>query len=82
MVDALKDVADVVVHCSHSVQPFFCSGRGEFIVVIEVYGGWINAIETSIMGEFVGSGGCVIIGKFYETQAYSPAVLPIVEVDT
>ena len=64
MVDALEDVVDVVVHCSHSVEPFFCSGRGEFIVVIEVYDAWIKAIETSIRGKLVGSGGCGIIGKF------------------
>ena len=64
MVDALEDVVDVVVHCSHSVEPFFCGWRGEFVVVIAVCGAWINAIETPIRGEFVGSGGCGIIGKF------------------
>ena len=64
IVDALEDVVCMVVHCSHSVEPFFCSRGGEFVVVIEVYGGWIKAIETSIRGEFVGSGGCGIIGKF------------------
>ena len=66
MVDALEDVVDVVVHGSHSVEPFFCSGGGEFVVVIEVHSAWIKAIETSIRGEFVGSGGCGIIGKFCE----------------
>ena len=66
MVDALEDVVDVVVHSSHSVEPFFCGGGGEFVVVIEVYGAWIKAIETSITGEFVGSGGCGIVGKFCE----------------
>ena len=64
MVDALEDVVDVVVYCSQSVEPFFCGWRGEFVIVIEVYGAWIKAIETSISGEFVGSGGCSIIGKF------------------
>ena len=64
MLDALEDVVDVVVHGSHSVELFFCGWRGEFVVVIEVYGAWIKAIETSIRGEFVGSGGCSIIGKF------------------
>ena len=64
MVDALEDVVDVVVHYSHSVEPFFCGRRGEFVVVIKVYGASIKAIETSIRGEFVGSGGCGIIGKF------------------
>ena len=38
MVDALEDVVDVVVHSSNSVEPFFCGGGGEFVVVIEVYG--------------------------------------------
>ena len=66
MVDAFEDVVDMVVHCSHSVEPFFCSRGGEFVVVIEVYGGWIKAIETSIRGEFVDSGGCGIVGKFCE----------------
>ena len=64
MVDTFEDVVDVVVYCSHSIKPFYCGGRGEFVVVIEVYGAWIKAIETSIRGEFVGSGGCGIIGKF------------------
>ena len=64
MVDVFEDVMDMVVYCSHSVQTFFCSGGGEFVVVIEVYGAWIKAIETSVRGEFVGSGGCSIIGKF------------------
>ena len=66
MVDVLEDVVDVVVHGSHSVEPFFCDGGGEFVVVIEVYGAWIKAIETSMRGEFVGSGGCGIVGKFCE----------------
>ena len=66
MVDTLEYVVDGVVHCSHSVEPFFCSGVGEFVVVIEVYGVWIKAIETSVGREFVGSGGYRIIGKFCE----------------
>ena len=64
MVDPLEDVVDVVVYYSHSVEPFFCGWRGEFAVIIEVYGAWIKAIETSMRAEFVGSGGCGIIGKF------------------
>ena len=66
MVDALEDVVDVVVHGSYSVELFFCGRGGEFVVVIEVYGAWIKAIETSIRGEFVCSGGCGILGKFCE----------------
>ena len=58
MVDALEHVVDVVVHYSHCVVAFFCSGRGELVVVIEVYGAWIKAIETSPSRECVGSGGC------------------------
>ena len=65
MVDMLEDVVDMVVHCSYSVGPFFCGGRGEFIVVVEVYGVWIKNIETSVGGEFVGSSGSSIVGKFY-----------------
>ena len=64
MVDTFEDVVDMVVHGSHSVEPFFCGGRGEFVVVIEVYGAWIKAIETSIREEFVGRSGCSIVGKF------------------
>ena len=66
VVDSFEDIVDVVMHCSHSVKPCFCSGGGEFIVVIEVYSVWIKAIETSIWGEFVGRGGCSIVGKFCE----------------
>ena len=64
MLDALEDVMDMVVYCSHSVEPFFCGWRVEFVLVIEVYGAWIKAIETSIRVEFVGSGGRGIVGKF------------------
>ena len=64
MVDMLENIVDMVVHCSHSVKPFFCDGGGKFVVVIEVYGVWIKAIETSVGGEFVHSGGCGITGKF------------------
>ena len=66
MVDAFADVVDMVVYRSHSVEPFFCGGGGEFIVVIKVYGVWIESIETSIRGELAGSGGCGIIGEFCE----------------
>ena len=38
VVDSFEDVVDVVVHSSHSIEQFFCSGRGEFVVVIKVYG--------------------------------------------
>ena len=72
---------DLVVHYSHSMEPFFCSGGGEFIVVIEVYGEWLKATETSAGGEFVGSGSCSNIGKFCERSPCLPTVLPIVTVD-
>ena len=38
MVDTFKYIVDVVVHYSYSVEPFFCWGGGEFVVVVEVYG--------------------------------------------
>ena len=37
IVDVLEDVVDVVVHCSHSREAFFCGRGGEFVVIIEVY---------------------------------------------
>ena len=66
MLDAFEDVVDMVVYCSHSIKPFFYGGGGEFVVVIEVYGAWITALETSVGGEFVGRGGCSIVGTFGE----------------
>ena len=57
---------NMVLHCSHSFQPFFCGRRGEFVVVIEVYGVCIKAIVGSVWGEIVGSGGCWMVGKFCE----------------
>ena len=74
IIDALEDVVNVVVQCSPSVELFFCGGRGEFVVVIEVYVAYIKAIETSIRGEFVGSGGCSIIDKFCERWPCLPGV--------
>ena len=64
MVDMHEDVVDMVVHCSHSVEPFFCSWGEEFVVVVEAYGARIKAIENSVAVEFLGSGGCSVIGKF------------------
>ena len=64
VVDSFEDVVDVVMHCSHSVEPFLCNRVGEFVVIIKVYNGWIKTRETSVEGEFVGSGGCGIITKF------------------
>ena len=66
MVNTFEYFMHVVVHCSHSVEQFFCSGRAEFVLGIEVYGTWIKAIEASAWGEFVGSSGCSIVGKFCE----------------
>ena len=36
VVHALQDVVDVVELGSHSVRTFFCGGREELVVVIEV----------------------------------------------
>ena len=64
VIDSFEEVVDIVMHCSHSVELFFCSGGGEFVVVIQVYDTCIKGIEASVGGEFVGSGGCGIVGKF------------------
>ena len=64
MVNTLEDVVDMVVHCGNSVELFFCSGRGEFVVIVEVNSTWIKAIEISVGGEFVGRGGSGVVGKF------------------
>ena len=53
---------DVLVHYSHSIEPFFFSGRAEFVVVVKVYGEGIKVIETSVWGEIVDSGGGGIVG--------------------
>ena len=66
VVDSFQDVVYVVMHCSHPVKPLFCSGRGEFVVVIGVYGAWIKATETSVGGHFVAGWGCGVVGKFCE----------------
>ena len=64
IVASFEDVVDMVVHYSNFIEPFFCSQRGEFVVVVEVYSVWIKSIETSVGAEFVGSGRCCIVGKF------------------
>ena len=66
MVDSFKDIMDVVVHYSHLVKAFFCGKGGEFVVVVEVYGARIKAIETFIGVEFVHSSGCSIVSKCSE----------------
>ena len=64
MVDSFKYVEDLVVYYSHSVEAFFCGRSREFVCVIELYSGWIKRIETSASREFVGIGGCGIVGQF------------------
>ena len=81
IVDLLDGIVDMVVHYSDCIQLLFCSGKGELVVIIKVYGVWIEAIETSVWEEFVGSGGCGVVGKFYKRLACSPTVLPIMVVD-
>ena len=66
MVDVFERIVYLVVHCCHSIKPFFGCGGGEFVVVIEVYGARVEAVETSVGGEFVGSGRCRVVGKFSE----------------
>ena len=66
MVDTFEDIVDIVVHYSHSVEPFFCGRGREFVVIVEVYGAWIKAIKTSVWRQFVDHGGCGIVGKFCE----------------
>ena len=36
--DALKNVEDMIIYCSYSMEPFFCSRRGDLVVIIKVYG--------------------------------------------
>lgn len=62
--DAFENVVYVVVLCSHSAEVFFCSRRGEFVVVIKVYGACIEAIVPSAWGEVMCSSSCDIIGTF------------------
>ena len=81
VVDGLAYIVHVVVHCSHSIEPFCYMCQGEFEVVIKLNGAGITDIETSILVELVGSGGYGTAVKFCERWLCSPAVLPIMVVD-
>ena len=48
MVDIFEYSVDVVVYGSHVVKLFMRSGRAEFVVVSEVYGVWVEDIESSV----------------------------------
>ena len=39
LLDPLEGIVDLVIHCTHSINLFFGHRGGEFIVVVEVYGG-------------------------------------------
>ena len=41
-------VGDKVLHSSYLIDPIFFLWRGKFIVVIKVYGGWVERRETFI----------------------------------
>ena len=77
IVDSFVDVMNVVKHCSHSIKPFFCSRRAEFVLISEVCGAWIEAIETSISGVFIHASCCGAVRKFQEGQQSTLVVLPI-----
>ena len=81
VVDTFEDVVDKVVHSSHSVEPLSHSGRGEFVVGIETCSLWIKAIENSICGEFVGSGGCSVVDTICKRYLCLLAVLSGMTVD-
>ena len=66
MLDSFEDVVDVVMHCSHSIEPFFCGRGEEFVVIVGVYSTCIKPLETSALGDFVVRSGCGIVGKFCE----------------
>ena len=48
VVNAFEYFVDVVVHCSYSVEPLFCTRREELVGVIDMYGAWIKAMEASV----------------------------------
>ena len=48
VVDSFENMMDMLVHGTHSIQRFFCSRWGEFVVVVEAYGAHINGIEASV----------------------------------
>ena len=47
MLRTFEDVVDVVVSGSYYIDPFGCDGRRPHVVIIEVNGGWMKAIEAS-----------------------------------
>lgn len=47
IVDVFEDIIEVVVHCSHSVDPFFCSSGTQFVVVGKEHIAYIKTTETS-----------------------------------
>ena len=69
IVNTFKNVINVVVYCCHSLKPFFCTNREEFVVIIVAYSAWIKPTETSVRGEFMNSSSCGIMGKFCKRQA-------------
>ena len=44
VVYVFENVVDMVVYCSHSVNPFFCSGRAEIGIIIKVNDALIEAM--------------------------------------
>ena len=63
-VDTFEGVVNLVMHCSHSVSPFFSGGGREFRVVIEVYRAWVETIQASVGRVTMAGRRCSIVGKF------------------
>lgn len=82
MVEVFDNSMDMLAYNSYLVQAFCYSRKEELIVVIEEYGVWIKATETSVRGKFLGSGSRSIVDTFGKRQPSQLIVLSIMAVDS
>ena len=66
MLDVFKEIVKGVKQCRQLVLPFFFNRGGGFVVIVDLYGVWIQAMKPSILGEFVYNARCGVVGKFCE----------------
>jgi hypothetical protein len=77
----LEGMVDLVMYGSHSIEPFFGSGRGEFIVIIEMDGIGVPAIEAAVRGVLVGRMRGHVVGKLGKCKPSFPSFLSIMAED-
>jgi len=75
-------MVDLVVNSRYLGKLFFGGRRGEFVIVIEVDGMGVLAIQTAVDGILIYRIGCGVVGNLSKYQPSFPIFLSIIAENT